>query len=317
VVRLEYFFWETLSRSGKQAPRIKGSMKPGISINERIRTQNALMAELITACLGDKNKAIRLLEHERSRNPSLKTMEAMETALDRLCHDRGGVRHSSTAGVNRAAEPGWAGKRAAGAPAGKRGPPDVDFRMALSALLACAVVFGFTQLASKSLPTPVLPPAKEQAGVPSIPAPLPAVARIAPPVQPGSQIDVQEPHQSSEVFKCVVNGRTVYADSACGTEAKMKRLALSDASSGFSSPPRETLEELSAKRVASEQAVQQSIDAQQLAMRAETKKATCANLSRHIDWLDSSARAPQSGQVQDWIRAEKSQTQSRQFDLHC
>jgi hypothetical protein len=58
-------------------------MNPGISTSERIRIQNALMAELLNACLGDKAKANRLLEYERRRNPSLKTMEALEMALDR------------------------------------------------------------------------------------------------------------------------------------------------------------------------------------------------------------------------------------------
>jgi hypothetical protein len=47
------------------------------------------------------------------------------------------------------------------------------------------------------------------------------------------------------------------------------------------------------------------------------RKAECDHLDRHINRLDASARAPQSGQMQDWIKAEKMRAQSRQFDLRC
>lgn len=67
-------------------------MEAGISIGKRIQAQNALMAELITACLGDKAKAIRLLDYERHRNPALKTMDAIKIAVDWLCRDRGCIK---------------------------------------------------------------------------------------------------------------------------------------------------------------------------------------------------------------------------------
>ena len=83
-------------------------MKPGRSVGEQIQIQNALMAELITACLGDKAKAIRLLEYERRRDPTLKTSDAIETALDRLCHDRGGIKRSAPSASSSGIDPAWA-----------------------------------------------------------------------------------------------------------------------------------------------------------------------------------------------------------------
>jgi hypothetical protein len=82
-------------------------MKRGVSIGESIRIQNALMAELITACLGDKAKAIRLLEFERRRNPRLKTTDAIDLALERLCRDRGGIGHPASISANVNPDSAW------------------------------------------------------------------------------------------------------------------------------------------------------------------------------------------------------------------
>lgn len=121
----------------------------------------------------------------------------------------------------------------------------------------------------------------------------------------------------SQVFRCTVNGKTVYADSPCGAPAQTRRLALSDASSGFASPPRESLEDLTARRIASEQAYQRSIQALPAPTQVDMRKMECDDLARRIDWLDATARAPQSGQTQDWLKADKSRVQTRQFDLRC
>jgi hypothetical protein len=126
-----------------------------------------------------------------------------------------------------------------------------------------------------------------------------------------------ESAHAPSVFKCIVNGQTVYSDSACGTAAATKRLVLADSSSGFASPPKERLEDLTAKRAASEQAYQRTIQAQPAEIYVDTRKAECDRLGKHIEWLDALARVPQSGQSQDWIRTEKSRAQTRQFDLHC
>lgn len=189
--------------------------------------------------------------------------------------------------------------------------------MALSVLLACAVVLSFTRIASKFLQPRVLPSAQSEVSIPPVSDPPPLVIRKPIPTPPASALYIPEPYGSTSVFKCTVNGKTVYSDSACGTAVMTKRLALPDPSGGFASPPRERLEDLTANRLALEQAYQRSIQARAAGNEGNAKKAECENLGRHVNWLDASARAPQSGQMQDWIRADKVRTQTRQFDLHC
>lgn len=46
------------------------------------------MKRLVTACMGDKAKAQRLIEFERKRNSSLSVANAIQNALDRLERDR-------------------------------------------------------------------------------------------------------------------------------------------------------------------------------------------------------------------------------------
>ena len=292
-------------------------MKPGISTSEIIRIQNALMAELLNACLGDKARAIRLLEYERRRNPRLKTMEAIEMALDRLCHDRGGMNRAAPFNANRSAKPAWANTDSFAAVSRKQGPPDVNGRMVLSVLLACAVVLGFTRLASRSLHHEVQAPTQQEFQAPQVPDPPPTVYREPAPRPSKSQAYAPEPRNSTGVFKCSVNGRTVYSDSACGAPAATKVLKLQDSSAGFASPAQERLEDLTANRLDAEQAYQRSVQAQAAKVRVNAIKADCENLGRHVNWLDATARAPQSGQMQDWIKADKARAQTRQFDLHC
>lgn len=46
------------------------------------------MKRLVTACRGDKEKARRLVEYERKRNPNIRTDVAIQNAFDRLEKDR-------------------------------------------------------------------------------------------------------------------------------------------------------------------------------------------------------------------------------------
>jgi hypothetical protein len=291
-------------------------MNPGISISERIRIQNALMSELVTACFGDKAKAIRLLEYERRRDPTLKTMDALDAAVDRLCRDRGGAMRAAPSAANDSAAPAWAQATACQEQGGRPGPPDVNSRMGLSMLLACVVVLGLATMASKSLRNQATPPVQPEPILPMI-NPPPLIKRAPAPAMPARSADMSDASPASPIFKCTVNGKTVYSDAHCGAPAETRRLALSDASSGFASPPKERLEDLTARRMASEQAYQRSIQAQPAEVHVDMRKAECDHLDRHINRLDASARAPQSGQMQDLIKAEKMRAQSRQFDLRC
>jgi hypothetical protein len=57
---------------------------------ERLERQKAMMSELIRACGGNKQTAVRLIERERNLEPSLKTLEAIDRAIAKLARDRGG-----------------------------------------------------------------------------------------------------------------------------------------------------------------------------------------------------------------------------------
>lgn len=292
-------------------------MHPGISTSERIRIQNALMSELITACLGDKAKAIRLLEYERRRDPSLKTLDALDAAITRLCRDRGGAMRAAPMAARGSSAAGRADSEAGPVPARKPEPPDVNPRMALSFVLACAVVAGFAAIASNSIRTQVAPMLQPEFPVPPVIHPPPMPARAAIYATPAAQADIPDALHPSQVFRCTVNGKTVYADSPCGAPAQTRRLALSEASSGFASPPKENLEDLTARRIASEQAYQRSMQAPPAPTPVDMRKMECEDLARRVSWLDAAARAPQSGQMQDLIKADKSRVQTRQFDLRC
>ena len=60
-------------------------------LNQRSSNSSSLdsqMKRLVTACRGDKKKALRLVEYERKRNPSIRTDVAIQNAFDRLEKDR-------------------------------------------------------------------------------------------------------------------------------------------------------------------------------------------------------------------------------------
>lgn len=50
---------------------------------------------------------------------------------------------------------------------------------------------------------------------------------------------------------------------------------------------------------------------------AQQHQAECRSLDAHVNHLDSLARQPQSGAMQDWIRGERKKARDRQFGLRC
>lgn len=118
-----------------------------------------------------------------------------------------------------------------------------------------------------------------------------------------------------QVIKCVLNGKTIYSDEKCPAGAKTHQVQLYD-TAGVVSPPKAVLSELTAQRIATENAQVQSLQ-QPVALPVQSKKIECDAIDKHIEWLDSMARQPQSAQRQDWIRQERSQARDRQFGLHC
>lgn len=63
-------------------------------------------------------------------------------------------------------------------------------------------------------------------------------------------------------------------------------------------------------------AQQQPVIVQQQ-MPQSARHAECASLAQTILNLDSQARQPQSGQMQDWIKGQRQQARDRQYRLQC
>jgi hypothetical protein len=119
---------------------------------------------------------------------------------------------------------------------------------------------------------------------------------------------------SNRVFKCAVKGQTVYSNKECAAGATP--ITLHD-SAGVLSPPKENLEDLTAKRKAAEAEYERTIQTAQVAAPSAAIKVECDGLKQYIAQLEAMARQPQSGQMQDWIKQQKANAQSRQFDVHC
>lgn len=139
-----------------------------------------------------------------------------------------------------------------------------------------------------------LPPPQTSAQPPSAAPALPA---------PGTRI----------VSKCVVNGQTLYSDNACpqgtaGTQVITK--ADHNLMAGL------TPAQMAAADRVQPAAPSMSVLAQSgnpIADRANE----CAFINSEIKRLDALARQPQSGQMQDWITAERKKLRDRQFRIPC
>jgi hypothetical protein len=300
--------------------------------SDREKTQRALMKELVSACLGDKEKAIRLIEYERGLNPMIKTLEATESALDRLCYDRGKCMREATYDPKLFRRSSQAAGLEPLSPGARQGPPNVSLRMGLVVVLVCLLSFGyFTRTSKPKLPgvqpglpamsnnvlgyspPPQRPPREarqaEDSTLPRItPERLPAPAKVT--------TYRSEPGASQNIFKCVSNGRTVYSDQACGPSAERLDVAVAD-TSGFVPASVKSLDDHVARRITTESVYEKSIQTQRVATAEQRKKMECEALAKHIAWLDSMSRQPQSRQAQDWIRDEKARAQSRELELRC
>lgn len=186
-------------------------------------------------------------------------------------------------------------------------------RTIISFLFACATVAGGIVVMDRSIlkfPVPGLDAATSASEQSTHPAINPAAEPLPMPSQ-----DIHEEVTPGSITKCIVNGKTLYSNEACPTGAKEHAVQLYD-TAGVISPPKEVLADLTARRIASEQADNHRLQ-QQVSLPTHSKKAECEELGKYIEWLDGMARQPQSGQMQDWIKERKAETQSRQFAIHC
>ena len=133
--------------------------------------------------------------------------------------------------------------------------------------------------------------------------------------------------QTQVVYKCVVNGRVTYSgpdDCKGGTASTLDILPGPDS---VAVPTARVAARREAARPVEQPMAQQiqaaADEAAQAVARAHdqqlaaSRQAECRQLDDTVRNLDSQARQPSSGQTQDWIRSQRTDTRSRQFALHC
>lgn len=127
------------------------------------------------------------------------------------------------------------------------------------------------------------------------------------------QSGLQAPESGTRIVtKCVVNGKTSYSDGTCAADA-LKTQIVTKANHNLMAAVRVPVVTQVPAPVPQLSAVAQSEQGSDYA----AMKAECAALDDYIKSLDAQARRPQSGQMQDWIRIERSNARDRQFRIHC
>ena len=129
------------------------------------------------------------------------------------------------------------------------------------------------------------------------------------------------------VYKCVVNGRVTYSgpnDCRGGTASSLEIAAGPDSVAVAAARIAAQREVASPAEPEAAQRRQRAADdaaapvaAMQERQQADARRTECALLDQQIRDLDSQARQPSSGQVQDWIRSQRADARTRQFRLHC
>jgi hypothetical protein len=145
------------------------------------------------------------------------------------------------------------------------------------------------------------------------------------------------PIHAQEIFKCLVNGKTVYSDKPCARNAVRKPIELNHAA-GIVSPDRDTVTD-TVNRMYDERWVNavpgRSITRTTtrngntatntinnplpipIAAPYSDKEAQCQAFSTRVDQLDAMARHPQSGRTMDWIRQQRLEARNEQFRSGC
>lgn len=158
------------------------------------------------------------------------------------------------------------------------------------------------QSAPSVQPTPSQQPSRQEA------SPLPREPR------PRTYQEAPEPAARNRVVtKCTVNGKTSYGDGPC-TGGGVTTQVTTRADHNIMKPVR----------------VNASIDAEPTFSPGHSviaqnsapsdygaKKSECQRLDTQIKHLDSMSRQPQSGQMMDWIRDERTKARDRQFRIPC
>lgn len=189
--------------------------------------------------------------------------------------------------------------------------------LVFSFLLSCVVIgttlwFVDKSLSKPDVAAPIKNPSSQETSDKS------ASAKSVNELRSNSEPDVAAPNNSfpdQAIHKCIEGGKIIYSDQACLHKIASEGVELYD-SAGIVSPPKEKLEDLTARRKAAE-AIYQRQNLQQAALNVQSAGADCEALAKRVEWLDALARQPQSAATQDWIRQEKEKARNKQFELHC
>ena len=133
--------------------------------------------------------------------------------------------------------------------------------------------------------------------------------------------------QTQVVYKCVVNGRVTYSgpdECKGGSASTLDLVPAPDPSARQSAPsPAQPNASHFADQPVAQRLQTPADDAAQAAATARlqqlaaSRRAECLQLDDIVRNLDSQARQPSSGQMQDWIRSQRTDARSRQFALNC
>jgi hypothetical protein len=139
------------------------------------------------------------------------------------------------------------------------------------------------------------------------------------------------------INKCLVNGKTIYSDRACPSNAIRHSVEMHHAK-GIVSPDRDTvtdtihrIEDESWVNAVPGRSITRTTTRQgktttstldnpsrtRAKLSHDNKQVICGAISSRIDQLDAMARQPQSASGQDWIRQEKEKERTEQFKLSC
>lgn len=132
------------------------------------------------------------------------------------------------------------------------------------------------------------------------------------PAPPAHQSAPNAAERSAKVTKCVINGSTSYGDSTCLHGAVISQITTRTDHNLIAAV------RLEPTRRAEAPAAPRAMTLQTPPFDdAAAKKSVCQGLDEQIKQWDAMARQPQSGQIQDWISAQRRQAPDRQFRLHC
>ena len=183
------------------------------------------------------------------------------------------------------------------------------FRFGIALLVAIMVVFGGIYLLDTHMgwrPFAGSTPMSEIKGS----------VGVVSPVENGGGSDLPLAHEDAatgkrhgQIYRCDVNGKTIYADVPC--DGSRSRIVETGQSAGAGNVAKHRAQAPAAKVIGEPKPVPADPS------RVSAVRARCAKLEKYIGFLDDRARQPLSGSELDSIKQEKKIWKQEQSDLDC